>query len=53
MTTVGYGDITPRTSPARVLAALQGVIAQLYIAIIVARLVGMELARRQDASTRL
>jgi hypothetical protein len=48
MTTIGYGDITPTSSPARVLSALQGVVAQLYVAIIIARLVGMELANRRD-----
>jgi hypothetical protein len=47
MTTIGYGDITPVSPPARVLSALQGVVAQLYVAIIIARLVGMELANRQ------
>ena len=48
MTTIGYGDITPTSPPARVLSALQGVVAQLYVAIIIARLVGMELAHRRD-----
>jgi hypothetical protein len=48
MTTIGYGDITPVSPPARVLSALQGVVAQLYVAIIVARLVGMELANRRS-----
>ena len=48
MTTIGYGDITPTSPPARMLSALQGVVAQLYIAIIIARLVGMELANRRD-----
>jgi multidrug transporter EmrE-like cation transporter len=48
MTTIGYGDITPVSAPARVLSALQGVVAQLYVAIIIARLVGMELANRRS-----
>ena len=48
MTTIGYGDITPVSAPARILSALQGVVAQLYLAIIIARLVGMELAHRRD-----
>lgn len=53
MTTIGYGDITPKSPPARILAALQGLVAQLYLAIIIARMVGMELAsRRSDASPK-
>ena len=50
MTTVGYGDIMPKTSEARALSALEALIAQLYLAAIVARLVGIEVAHaaRQD-----
>ena len=48
MTTIGYGDITPISPPARILSALQGVVAQLYVAIIIARMVGMELASRRN-----
>jgi hypothetical protein len=46
MTTVGYGDITPSSSSARVFAALEGLLAQLYLAIIIARLVSLEIAQR-------
>jgi hypothetical protein len=52
MTTIGYGDITPISSPARVLSALQGVVAQLYVAIVIARMVGMELAHRRNGPTQ-
>jgi hypothetical protein len=52
MTTIGYGDITPRSAPARIFSALQGVVAQLYVAIIIARMVGMELANRRTRSTK-
>ena len=52
MTTIGYGDITPISPPARILSALQGVVAQLYIAIIIARMVGMELANRRNRPTQ-
>ena len=44
LTTVGYGDIMPKTSEARALAALEALIAQLYLAAIIARLVGIEVA---------
>jgi hypothetical protein len=47
MTTIGYGDITPASPPARMLAALEGLLAQLYLAILVARMVGMELVGRR------
>ena len=46
MTTIGFGDIVPIAPPARSLAALEGLLAQLYLAIIVARLVGLEIASR-------
>lgn len=52
MTTIGYGDITPVSPPARILSALQGVVAQLYVAIIIARMVGMELAHRRNGPTQ-
>ena len=45
MTTLGYGDIVPVTAPARMLAGLQAVTGQLYIAVLVARLVGLHIAQ--------
>jgi hypothetical protein len=48
LTTVGYGDISPISPPARTLAALEGLIGQLFLAIIIARMVGMELATRMS-----
>ena len=50
LTTLGYGDITPVTPLARNLAAFEAVMGQLYIAILVARLVGLHIvhARRDD-----
>jgi len=47
MTTVGYGDITPASPPARAFASIEGLLAQLYVAILVARLVAMELIERK------
>ena len=52
MTTIGYGDIAPKSPPARIFAALQGLLAQLYLAIIIARMVGMELASRRSGASR-
>ena len=44
LTTVGYGDITPVTGIARSLSMLEGIIGQSYMAVLVARLVGMHVA---------
>lgn len=44
MTTLGYGDILPMTYPAKVFSMLQALIGQLYIAVFVARLVGLHIA---------
>ena len=41
LTTVGYGDVLPVAPWARTLANLQGIIGVLYIAIMMARLVGV------------
>jgi Ion channel len=42
ISTVGYGDIVPTTSSARIFAALEGVIGQLYLAVLVARLIALQ-----------
>ena len=44
LTTLGYGDITLVTSQARSLAFLEAVCGVLYVAVLVARLVGSSLA---------
>jgi len=41
LATLGYGDITPASEAARGLAILEAVGGQLYIAVLVARLVGL------------
>lgn len=43
MTTLGYGDIVPKVPVARMLAALEALVGQLYLAVLVARLVGMHI----------
>jgi uncharacterized membrane protein len=45
LTTVGYGDIAPLTLQARYAALAEGIAGQFYLAILVARLVSMQLAR--------
>lgn len=43
LTTVGYGDITPSSTLARLLATMEAVTAQLYLTVIIARLVGLHM----------
>ena len=51
LTTVGFGDITPLSGLAKQFAVLEGLIGQLYPAILLARLVSMELAQSVRAPT--
>ncbi len=50
MTTVGFGDITPLSDPARSLSVLEAVLGQLYMAITIAILVGSYLSRGNRSS---
>ena len=55
LTTLGYGDIVPVAPAARMLAAVEAVVGQLYLAVLVARLVGLHIsqsAKRADSSDR-
>lgn len=45
LTTTGYGDILPLSQAARILAMLEAVFGTLYIAILISRLVSLELAQ--------
>lgn len=45
ITTLGYGDITPATEIARSLAGLEAVTGQIYLVVLVARLVGINIAQ--------
>lgn len=45
ITTLGYGDITPRGELARSLANLEAILGQVYLTVLVARLVGRNLSR--------
>jgi hypothetical protein len=45
LTTMGYGDITPLRPPADVLAMLEAIFGQFYIAVVVAQMVGLRLAQ--------
>lgn len=55
LTTVGFGDIIPRSSAARTFATLEAVMGQIYLAVLVARLVGLHIvhgttSKRDDDS---
>jgi hypothetical protein len=41
LTTAGYGDITPVSKPARMLAALEMIVGVLYVAVLISRLVAL------------
>lgn len=45
LTTLGYGDVTPLTKPAKSLATMEAITGQMYIAILVARLVGTHISQ--------
>ena len=45
LSTVGFGDITPTNALTRFVAVAEALVGQLYLAILVARLVGMRIGR--------
>ncbi len=44
LTTLGYGDFSPLSAGARSLAMVEALVGQLYLAVLIARLVGMQIA---------
>lgn len=51
LSTIGFGDITPVTLQARYAAVAEGITGQFYLAILVARLVGMQMSQSARRST--
>ncbi len=49
LTTLGFGDVTPTTVPARTLVWLEAVIGQMYVAVLVGRLVGLQITHAERA----
>jgi voltage-gated potassium channel len=49
LTTVGYGDILPITDASRSVAILEAVLGHFYLAVLVARLVGLHIAHTQSS----
>jgi len=48
LSTLGYGDITPLSSIARAFASMEAIAGQLYIAILVARLVALHITHSRE-----
>ena len=46
LTTLGYGDIVPNSTATRSTAAVEALIGQLYIAVVIARMIGMYISGR-------
>ena len=46
LTTTGYGDIVPTNGLAKMVASIEGVVGSMYVAVVVARLVGMHIASK-------
>lgn len=46
VTTLGYGDITPISNAAKVFSSLEAMVGQLYIAILISRLVGLHIGQQ-------
>lgn len=52
LTTLGYGDILPVGSVVRSLATMEGLVGQLYPAVLIGRLVSLQISSTQEASRR-
>jgi voltage-gated potassium channel len=44
LTTLGYGDITPRSGPARSLACVEAIVGQFYVAVVIAELIALKVS---------
>jgi hypothetical protein len=54
LTTLGFGDILPLSGPARTLSYLEAIVGQIYLTMLIARLVGMHITQSaNDGSQRL
>lgn len=52
LTTLGYGNIYPLNATGNALAATEAVVGQLYIALLIGRLLGMHIAQRNGDSNK-
>lgn len=52
LSTVGYGDILPKSGPARAFSNLEAISGQMYLTILIARLVAMQIAHSNTRPTQ-
>jgi len=52
LTTLGYGDVVPKSAVARFFAYAEALLGQFYLTVLVAALVGMHIAARQKEQAR-
>ena len=52
ITTLGYGDITPVTDVAKSFSFLEAIVGQIYLVVLVARLVGTHIAQSMDKNSK-
>ena len=52
ITTLGYGDITPLTPLAKTVSYMEAVTGQIYIAVLIARLVGLHIAHSMSKDSQ-
>ena len=48
LTSTGFGGVTPIHPHARSLATFEAIVGQLYIAVLIARLIGLEVEWRRE-----
>ncbi|MBX9787075.1 MAG: potassium channel family protein [Alphaproteobacteria bacterium] len=48
LTTSGYGDIVPLSQPAKFLSVLEAISGQIYLTVMIARLIGMHISQLND-----
>ena len=51
LTTLGYGDITPLTGQTKAIAVLEAIIGQIYLTVLVARLVGLHISQSRNRTS--
>lgn len=50
LSTLGYGDIVPISGLARVMTSLEAISGQLYVAVLIARLVGVHISQQSNSN---
>ena len=49
LTTLGYGNIAPTTPQADAIATLEAIVGQIYLTIVIARLIGLQIAQDSES----